>query len=1191
MNRSSTVDASKSPSSGAGQDTNGGAQLREDIILTPASTTMSEGSEGERNERREAEGGLTRPTEDNAEMGEPKMDNNNNRRDNIPEVEDWAQYTPSRNNRDIREEMGSLNNEIPNLKELFARTSSAMDEEADHLTRVKANHRSSLASLAESHRTEISNLTASHQNEIKKLEESHVEEMRNARRGYGFNNDLVRGLHESYGKQIESLVLDLGEARRQLKMKLGSISSTSSSPMATKSSVSSFPDEGPLVHDILARRLPMVLNFGDLDKALSTTEISIPHPGSSFRAVYKHLCHAAKNHLQALDAAAELFATGAKWASEVRKIKHWYQSALEERIHFRILNESGGSNIKDLWETGLWKADDFILQVDCAAEEAWPKVHVYDEGIAEQRKKLTSPSGGRPSSLRSQSRTSFGLTSEQLIEVEGETSRGFDATAELERINRELGELEVHDHLRHAGDENKENIDGSVPKRFVTVEEVVDEDDPVRAAGEGAENEDVGLSAPSSPTPTPKEPGETTVPLGWMDNNNIGDKMGSSSRAASNRSLFSKFLEEDLGTGKRDKRPTSGSNASDSWRFDDLFSSPTERKKGKERSTVSSDESLQDRDEQTNGARGPQPWRWILTPGGTVITPPQYDSDNQAPKVGTQSFERASAPRLGRLNEEDTEDEHIISESDQPDVEQEELRKERKRRKPFFLFGEGPAASPAPPPAPEPSTRKSPTLPAYLRAEMESSYQSTRIDDDSDIDDNQPREADIENAFSKMKPGPCDTPVMGNSRTAVSLTPLLGDRSPTPRRGGPSLRLDTDNFKATRGPGERSAPMPKAANPSASTKGPKYRGGGGSYGYPGPSHVQEGGGLDEPWESASEGSASGKWGSRRGNRCGHGKGPSTRTWRRDLDSEDFRSRSVSPQIPPPSRSSMTTTDRSADFVPPPQAYQHNIGSGSGSNGPVRYGGVRYMGPLGPTHMRNYAGAHQADMIFHQQMKNPKELFAAGYRPNGPPPFISPMGPVYAPNPPHSVSAFGSGAMGRSPAFLLGNNEQRVASENGGNWPMRPPLTAHPQFGPHMWNLSGEGPRRSYSTDSISPHLWKLDAEGGLQQAPGPIPGPTMPPQRPGSTIADQTAYQNQINASLMSALANGYAQQPSTPGSHGSVVGQMPGPQWFLNMQQAQAQAQAQMQGNPTIPPGFEAWTSSPIGGMPGQWAIGPFSS
>ena len=135
MNRASTVDANKSPSAEVAEDTNGGGQQREDIILTPASTTMSEGSEGERSERQEAEGGSTRRTEDNTETGHKvENDNNNNNNDhhdNIPEEEDWAQYTPSRNNREIHQEMGSLSNEIPNLKGLFARSSSAMDEEAD----------------------------------------------------------------------------------------------------------------------------------------------------------------------------------------------------------------------------------------------------------------------------------------------------------------------------------------------------------------------------------------------------------------------------------------------------------------------------------------------------------------------------------------------------------------------------------------------------------------------------------------------------------------------------------------------------------------------------------------------------------------------------------------------------------------------------------------------------------------------------------------------------------------------------------------------------------------------------------------------------------------------------------------------------------------------------------------------------
>lgn len=576
----------------------------------------------------------------------------------------------------------------------------------------------------------------------------------------------------------------------------------------------------------------------------------------------------------------------------------------------------------------------------------------------------------------------------------------------------------------------------------------------------------------------------------------------------------------------------------------------------------------------------------MLPPDGKIKTPPTFpwnSANGQAPKSATQGFERNSGPWMEKLSEEETEDDQILSETDQPSVEQEEPVSERMR--PFFSFGEEPATSPAPPPAPEPSSRKSPTIPDYLRAEVESSCQGTRIDDDSDIDDNQPRDAEADNPFSEMKPGQCDTPVMGTSRSAVSSTPLLPRESPIPRRGGPSLTPTTDPFKGPHGMSE-----PKATNSSGPhQKRSRYRSS--SYGYPGSVREQEGVGLGEPWESGSEVSAEGDREAWINKRCGHGKGPGAFTWRRDVgESEGFRSRSVSPQIPPPSRSSMTTTDRSADFIIP-QTYQQNISSSS-SVGPVRYGGVRCMGPLGPAHMQNYTNVHQADMSF-QHLKNAKELLAAGYRPNGPPAFTAPMAPVYAPNPPHSVSAF-AGIPGRSSAFVVGNNEQRVVSEGGGNWPMRPPPHMHqlnphfnPQFGPHLWNAPGEGPRRSYSTDSISPLLWKLDTEGGLQQAPaGVIPGPMMPPQRPGSTAIDQAAYQNQINATWMSALGlagSGYAQQPGTPGSHGSVVGHgQQVPQWFVNMQQAQ--------GNPNMPQGFEAWGGSPMGGIPGQWA-GPFSS
>lgn len=417
-----------------------------------------------------------------------------------------------------------------------------------------------------------------------------MEEMRNARRGYGFNNELVRGLHESYGKQIESLVLDLSEAKRQIRMKTGSVSSSSSSPMATRSSVSSFPEEENSMADIASRRLSVILRFDNLDKAFSVAEVSVPHPGPSFEAVWRHVSHVVKNHLQALNAATEFFAIGAKGASESRKIRQWYQCAVEERICFQFLHagNGSGSSLKDLWEGGLWKTENFVLRVICSTDGSY-NVPVYNEGFAEQQRKLSLMSG-RPASLRSRSTTALGLTSEQLVEVEGETSGGFDAIAELERINRELGELEIHENLRREeDDENKENIDRSIPRRRVTVEEVVDEDDPARVAGGGAQEQLVGVAISSTPPPPPPPPAKETkglfVPLVWSEE----PKKSSGSGATPDRGFISRLLESETETEKKERRKAVESNASDSLFFDELFSTlPSEKGKGKEKAGASS---------------------------------------------------------------------------------------------------------------------------------------------------------------------------------------------------------------------------------------------------------------------------------------------------------------------------------------------------------------------------------------------------------------------------------------------------------------------------------------------------------------------------------------------------------------------------------------------------------------------------
>lgn len=63
----------------------------------------------------------------------------------------------------------------------------------------------------------MAGLHTAHNEAMRKLELQHMEELKDARRNNGHDRELLKGIHESYGKQIENLVLDLGEARREIK--------------------------------------------------------------------------------------------------------------------------------------------------------------------------------------------------------------------------------------------------------------------------------------------------------------------------------------------------------------------------------------------------------------------------------------------------------------------------------------------------------------------------------------------------------------------------------------------------------------------------------------------------------------------------------------------------------------------------------------------------------------------------------------------------------------------------------------------------------------------------------------------------------------------------------------------------------------------------------------------------------------
>lgn len=1060
----------------------------------------------------------------------------------------------------------------------------------------------------------MSTLAAAHLDEIKRLEAAHTEELRHARQGHGFRDELVLGLHKSYGKQIESLVVDLNDAQRQLKSQAPPQPQLQPQPPQPPVTTTTPQDD--------ARRLPMVLRFDDLDKAFSVAEISTPHPGRSFSAVWKHLSHAVKTYVATLNTAAEFFA--GPNAAEARRIRHWHAAACEERIHFRFLHGADGDNMSELWERELWRKDTFTLRVLCAAEPpGWEGVPVFDDeqlGTATAAAAAADPQRAlpKPKLKRTRARTPLGPALEGVLVQVAQTPRttdAFNVAAALENINRELRELETGDGLTELGDEdeddeNKENIERPIPKRKATVEEVTDEEDHLH----DDPDEGVGLAISSSPTMTEKEPllrGKKTTPLGDRG-----------------------YLESLLGEQEEERKTSAGSSGSDSWLFDDLFSPlPVDKGKGKgKEKVVGLFESMslplsprvvghaylqmtareQDARDHIGGSK--PAWKWMLTSDGIIKTPPGPLRDTHTLKMAQQYFKEASGggPWLERLMEEEGEDDNTLnSENDQPDIsEHEDTIVPEKKDRPFFSFGEEATTSPAPPPAPE--VRKSPGLPAYLRAEIESSSGARLDSEDSDIDDNQPRDGgDPENPFADLKPGQCDTPVMGTSRSAASNTPLLRDGSPAPRnRSGPGLKISTESQKPSRGLSDPFQPMPKPPKfnlPKQQQQPvPRYRG----YGFQNVDRDDDDDDDDrtiDRWETGSDASGTtieGVWESRHQRKCGRGKGPEAYMWRHDQDREaaSFRSsRSVSPPLPPPSRSSITTTAdrRHSDFVLPAPAYPLNAaayplcssGNNSSSNLAPRYGSMgmmnnmgmnmnmRSMGPLGPqgghhstmlTHTHSpYSAQQQADLAFHQQQMKKlsehkmNELFAANYGVAQP---MRSSGPVYAPNPPHSAAPVSA-----------------VAPDGAVGWPMRPMLMQ-----PHMvsWTsnggISGIGggigePRRSRSTDSISPLLWRVDDQQAQQQAQvqAQQQQQMVVPSRPQSTMGmGMMGMGMGMGMMGMEQQPWAYAAQPGTPGS-----GALPPPGWFAQQQQQQQQGVQQGQGS------FEGmWTGSPCG-MPPHWS------
>lgn len=492
---------------------------------------------------------------------------------------------------ELAAQVGSLSKELAELKEMMSRQRARDEGSAESsdvslccscprrrvlimlarqdVSRLKSNHRSSLASLADCHRTEIAKMSSAHRDEVMKLELQHLNELRSARRSHGVDQALVKGLHESYGKQIENLILDLSEARQEneeMKLKTALAVSKETRPPS--------PAEAPRVTpEFSTRSLSMIVTFEDLDPVFSAVELSIPHPGKSFHSLLRCLCYTVRNHLQALNTAAIFFASGTKNLVQRSKIRRWYQSALEERVHFKMSSQGNNTecfSVEESWEDEHWASDNFVLQVNCASD-AWNEVPVEehdDNTVILDSTETITPTAEPVAELGVEPEPVVESVSddtvEPLVSVETPTRNAFNPAVELERINKELSQLqmsrerqtrmeeEATAQLRYF-EEHKENLEPSLhPVRKVTVETIKDEDDPPTPTDTDTTPRN---DRRASDIPLPRVVPVQTPMEAWA------------------QEVFVKTTEQvKSATTEREVKTSKGPKSSDSWLFDEIFS-------------------------------------------------------------------------------------------------------------------------------------------------------------------------------------------------------------------------------------------------------------------------------------------------------------------------------------------------------------------------------------------------------------------------------------------------------------------------------------------------------------------------------------------------------------------------------------------------------------------------------------------
>lgn len=490
------------------------------------------------------------------------------------------------------------------------------------------------------------------------------------------------------------------------------------------------------------------------------------------------------------------------------------------------------------------------------------------------------------------------------------------------------------------------------------------------------------------------------------------------------------------------------------------------------------------------------------------------------------------------------------------------------------------------------------TVPPEAPEPMQRDYSNSGTE--PNIPDTDASEVPVERRrpFSELRPS---TPGAAADAThsGVSTTPLLSnpnDRKPRT----PSLherrfnRMQEHEGHIDEGETPPFAPT-VGGSPKTTTTTPRSKRRSGYFRAPGDDSATN---NDEGWDNESQSSTTSSaddWNphSEHGNQQHRYRGQQDYGWHHRQNGErDFR-----PQVSPaPSSSSTTTTDRRPEFTVPPNLYRPaTFGGGTANNplgAPLLYGPNRGvpMAPLGPPArfasggFRNGAPANASAFTFHQtdtsilleqQLKKMQEFFQTipGMMGGGTSPSYVTNGPVYAPNPPHSLSrsnsmpiGVGNSYMGNSRGSVGGVDQASSIISGGGNsypWPTLHQQMSHPQLFGSM-PTPPEMPHRSFSTETP----WQSNIGPGIMRNDVPTPM-QMPRSSPVAvTSAQEQNYQNQMSGMMQGwhpgMHAGAFGPQPNTPGSqngmmmHGGHGGHgratVPPPAWMAAMQQGDGQ-------------------------------------